>query len=237
VNRMICVLICHGKKIRYELEHKPVKNMNLRVRPDGRVHLSVGRRVTQKQAEQFVASKAEWILSAIEKYQADTVRILTVEYREGGTVFYLGKEYIFHIVSGKPSVFIQDHNIIIVTDDPSEEVVRRLFLRWYELQCSIVIREMVEQVFPLFSDEHIVFPTISLRYMKSRWGSCTIGKGKITLNKHLLKVPKECIELVVAHELTHLICPNHSRDFYRVLYRILPDAEERKNKLNRYLLV
>jgi len=47
----------------------------------------------------------------------------------------------------------------------------------------------------------------------------------------LLSLPIECTELVVAHELSHLICRGHSVDFYKVLSDVMPDHKQRKKLL------
>ena len=52
---------------------------------------------------------------------------------------------------------------------------------------------------------------VRIRQMKTRWGSCNPHKSYINLNLNLIQKPKECIEYVIFHELTHLIYPNHSK--------------------------
>ena len=59
-----------GKKIKYILERKPVKNINLRVRPDGSVKVSASPRVDASQIDDFVLSKAEFILKALERFKS-----------------------------------------------------------------------------------------------------------------------------------------------------------------------
>ena len=69
--------------------------------------------------------------------------------------------------------------------------------------------------------------------MKSRWGSCTVA-GKITLNLKLVQVPKPTIDYVIVHELCHLVEHSHGADFYRLLSRIMPDWERRREELNAF---
>ena len=70
-----------GKKIKYILERKQVKNINLRVRPDGSVKVSASPRVDESQIDDFVLSKAEFILKALERFKvmADAERQFQVE--------------------------------------------------------------------------------------------------------------------------------------------------------------
>lgn len=53
-------------QVTYTLTRKRIKNWNLRVR-EGQVLLSVPLRVTQEQADEFIRSRADWILRTLER--------------------------------------------------------------------------------------------------------------------------------------------------------------------------
>ncbi len=61
------VITDDGRKIVYDLQFKKVKNVNLRIKPDGTVNLSANRGVPQKIIDDFVLSKAKFIFDALEK--------------------------------------------------------------------------------------------------------------------------------------------------------------------------
>ena len=62
--------VCAGEKnIKYIFERKQVKNINLRVRPDGSVRVSAGPWVDASQIDDFVLSKAEFILEAMKRFE------------------------------------------------------------------------------------------------------------------------------------------------------------------------
>lgn len=63
--------MCAGEKnIKYILERKQVKNINLRVRPDGIIKVSASPRVDASQIDDFVLSKAEFILKALKRFES-----------------------------------------------------------------------------------------------------------------------------------------------------------------------
>lgn len=68
--------------------------------------------------------------------------------------------------------------------------------------------------------------------MQKRWGSHT-PSGRVLLNDALIAAPRDCIDYVVAHELCHVVEPNHSPGFLRILRRFMPDWERRKELLER----
>lgn len=43
------------------------------------------------------------------------------------------------------------------------------------------------------------------------------------------------IDYVITHELCHLKVPNHSREFYQLLSRVMPDWELRKDRLEKFM--
>ena len=66
---MIREIEINNTKIRYDLQYKKVKNINLRIKPDGSINVSANRRVPQKAIDEFVMSKAEFIIRALDKYK------------------------------------------------------------------------------------------------------------------------------------------------------------------------
>jgi predicted metal-dependent hydrolase len=52
--------------------------------------------------------------------------------------------------------------------------------------------------------------------MKTRWGSCTAGKG-INLNSWLVMLPEYLSDYVILHELVHTKIPDHSSRFWEEL--------------------
>lgn len=60
------------RKITYELTRKKVKNINLRIKPDGTVHVSASTAVTIAVIERFIRERSDFILGAIDKFNAKT---------------------------------------------------------------------------------------------------------------------------------------------------------------------
>lgn len=110
---------------------------------------------------------------------------------------------------------------------------QRIVTRFLDGQCKDVFSEVIEQTYPIFQKYGVAEPTLRIRDMDTRWGSCLSKKGVITLNKRLLEAPRNCIEYVVIHEFCHFIHPNHSKQFYNFLTMLMPDWRARKNTLDK----
>lgn len=77
-------------------------------------------------------------------------------------------------------------------------------------------------------------PTVRLRYMTSRWGSCMPFKETITMNTRLLLGPTEFAHYVMVHEFAHFIEANHSSRFYKVMSDVLPNWQQVKTEMQAY---
>lgn len=92
---------------------------------------------------------------------------------------------------------------------------------------------ILSENFPLFAAYKIPFPTLKVRKMNSRWGSCNVVKKIITLNSRLYFKEDYLIKYVVLHELSHLVYADHSKNFYAVLKSVMPDYKQAEKLLNK----
>jgi type I restriction enzyme M protein len=68
--------------------------------------------------------------------------------------------------------------------------------------------------------------------MKTKWGSCHPESRNIRLNSELAKKPRECLEYIVVHEMTHLLEPTHNARFRQLLDQFLPHWRSSLEALN-----
>lgn len=72
-----------------------------------------------------------------------------------------------------------------------------------------------------------------LRKVKTFWGSCNWRKRLITYNPELARAPRELVEYVVVHELTHLKAHDHGKRFYALMDERLPGWQMLRKQLNK----
>lgn len=89
-----------NRKITYELTRKKVKNINLRIKPDGTVHVSASTAVTIAVIERFIRGRSDFILGAIDKFNAkNDAKKLRFEDEE--ILSILGSEYMLFVYKGE----------------------------------------------------------------------------------------------------------------------------------------
>lgn len=224
-----------GKEIRYELERKEVKNLNLRVRPDGAVYVSANASVSVDAVDAFVTRRGGWILQQRRKFAESAVAASERRYVSGETFYILGRGLRLLVTKGASDRVESDgvHLRLEVKNPDDYALKERCVTRYLDTRCREVFGEILEEFYPLVQKYGAPRPVLRLRDMKSRWGSCLPEKGVITLNKRLIEAPRNCVEYVIIHELCHLVYPEHSARFYRFLSMFLPDWQNRKRVLDR----
>jgi predicted metal-dependent hydrolase len=66
------------------------------------------------------------------------------------------------------------------------------------------------------------YEQVRLKHNRSNWGSCSVA-GNLNLNVRLLLAPLEVLDYVIVHELAHLKQHDHSRAYWRLVERAMPD--------------
>ena len=186
--------------------------------------------------EEFLCSKAEYILKALDHY-ADIAKYAPKpkQYVDGETFRILGHDLRLKVVLGKRNIVESDGMYITLTvkDTNDHELKKKTMDKWIKNYCKEVLLTVCESIYPKFQKYGIDFPELRFRNMVSRWGSCQPKRKILTFNISLVEAPLSCIEYVVAHEFTHFLQPNHSKKFYAQLAMFMPDWRERKRLLEK----
>jgi len=217
-------------EIIYELTRKRVKNINLRIRRDGKVCASAGGHVPAESIDALIASKAAWIIKAQIQTRSRKQEAAPLP---GEHVFCLGERFAVIILKGKRNFAEEKNKVLFVTlrDPKNVESYGRVVARWLGERVKRELLVICREAYPAFAARGVAYPQIRFRKMISRWGSCMPERGVITLNLRLAQKPRGCAEYVVYHEFAHLLEPNHSKAFYTILTELLPDWKARRKCL------
>lgn len=222
-------------QVSVQVIRKKIKNVHLKVFRSLEVVLSVPSTVPNDWIDSFLENHVDWIDSQITKYKKSSGYNNLSSIRSGSSTQLLGKDVrIYKESSLTDRVELDEKKICIFLKDASnEERFQKLFDQWWRNTASDIFQSETEQLYQkIFKKYGLNQPKILVRKMKTLWGSCTPSKDKITLNEYLLKADIRCIQYVILHELTHLLYPNHSNEFYDFLTIHMPDWKERKKQLD-----
>ncbi len=227
--------------IRYQVRWVPTRRtLGIEVHPDQSVVVRAPVGCTEDVIAARVKKRASWISRQIADFQRYSPRTPQRQYVSGETHLYLGRQYRLKVVVGEPASVRMHRGRLIVTvpDRVGSDRVKAMLHRWYLDHARQVFRDVLDQCLARFKGhqrEGHRRPRLIVRAMQSRWGSLSQA-GSMTLNVNLVRAPRGCIEYVVTHELCHLSHRDHDVRFFRLLGRVMPDWEKRKQRLETALL-
>lgn len=73
------------------------------------------------------------------------------------------------------------------------------------------------------------FNKINIKNQKTRWGSCS-KKGNLNFNYKIALLPPHLADYIIVHELCHLKEFNHSKNFWKLISKTLPNYSEIKKE-------
>lgn len=221
-----CIVI-NGNEISYYLIKKKMKNVNIRIKPDGNIYLSCPIKMKKDVAEKFLIDKYNWIIkhqNRINEYSTEKEM-----FEENGKVYFLGKIYKLHIISSKSNDIKIDNESINIYIKEKYAENKNYIQKYYEKYLKEECYKTCEFLIKKYRKE---LPEIEIKKLKTRWGSCSPYQNKVTFNLSLIKTPIECIEYVVIHELSHFKEQNHSKKFYNIVESYISDWKLRRKLLN-----
>ena len=244
------------------ITRKKIKNMYLRVHPDGTVSVSAPKRLSDKAIREFVEFKADWIEAQLQKLeqrkkaeQAGTKQVAEPAYLTGELHYYWGCpcKLLVEETTGKCHVeFIENPHFGEATlpqacgqDIPDNSIFGILYMHAPANSTTEQRKHLLEEFYR--EKLKLMIPELLQKYtpvvgkapgewrvrnMKTRWGTCNTKEGRIWLSLHLAKKHPDCLEYVIVHELTHLHVPNHSKDFWARMDAYYPRWREVRRLLN-----
>lgn len=212
------ILNVDGLEIPVSVVRKRVKNLNLRVRADGTVTLSIPQHLPLARAQEFLERKGSWIAERVRR---------NIERRPSPD--FAGELPNRIPLWGKlvPRDSVQANSGQAASGRdaggqgaPGQTTIDQAALD--ELYRTEVLRALPDVVERMEARIGVHATRWSVRVMKTRWGSCTPKTGAIRINARLAAYPPECLEFVVAHELVHLLEPSHNARFHTLLDEFCP---------------
>ena len=216
----------------YNVQRKKVKNINLRINQNMDIYISAPFNLHKDYIEKFICSKEKWIKKVLEKLEEHKNKKKELVYGTGEIHRLLGKEYVLIVknaTSNTVNLHREKNEIILYTNYKNIEDRKKIMDIWYFQCAKRIFSDVMEKWLKILNEniEHL-----SIKPMKTRWGSCNYNKRYINLNTELIKRTPFEIEYVVLHELAHLKYPNHGKSFYNYMERYMPNYRTAEKMLN-----
>ncbi|WP_435104372.1 M48 family metallopeptidase [Arhodomonas sp. AD133] len=211
--------------VRYRVQRR--RSIALHLYPGPSIEVRLPRGCPNGVVRRFLDSRVDWVAKRLETLPP--LRRLEA----GAPQALLGSEYPLRPVrAARYDAVIRNGALWLFVPALDERRLERGLQRFYRQQAERVFAERLALWCDRLAGWGIGRPALRLRRMRRRWGSCST-RGEVTLNVHLIQHSIELIDLVVVHELCHLLEFNHSPRFYALMDAALPDWRKRDAVLNR----
>lgn len=187
----------------------------------------------------FVHEKAPWICKKLSEAQNNKDILSQREFDHGHQFLFLGKKY-------KVNVYHQDIKRSRITFDAlggwsvavpenlscedRRVLVKEKMLQWYRHQAKEILGGRIFHYSRLMGVEP---KKIAVRTQKRLWGCCDYNTQTVHLNWQIILSPQKVVDYVVAHELCHLMVPNHSKRFWKKVEKVMPDFKQYRQWLKK----
>lgn len=220
--------------INFSLKYSNRKTLAISVLPDLSVSVTapLGKDIAAIKTK--VRHRAAWILRQQEHFKKFLPSTPPRRFVSGETHYYLGKQYRLKVIQAEKEVVKLKGGLISVWARNRKDSgrIKELVNHWLLTHAKIRFQQSLAKCWEKFRKYKVARPELRVRRMVRRWGSFN-PRGVVYLNPELIKAPSHCIDYVVTHELCHLRYSDHSKSFYHLLSRVMPDWREHKARLER----
>lgn len=203
-----------------EVVYKNIKNSYIQIK-DNRVIVKVPIKATRKYINELVSSKKDWIEKNLQQQKNKSLNKNIIK--------VLGKAYTLQVIENKPrnKVYLKDNYIYFEVKENNNEVIQKLLDKFYK---EIAKDEVYAAMEYIKSITGLSPKEIRIKKLKSAWGICS-SKQYISINQNLMAYSRHAIEYVCLHEVCHLKHMNHSKEFWKMVEKYMPDYKTAKLEL------
>src|SRR5690554_817134 len=223
-----------GEVIAFERRPRQTNgNVLIKVHADCRVVVSAPEDTNNEAVLAAAKKRSRWIYEQLREFRKQLEHVTPRKYVSGESYYYLGRQYLLkvNVTPEQPQgVKLLRGKLEVSVREKDAGRVRNLLTDWYITRAKDVFAKRLDVLLEqtLWVESR---PPIHIRTMKTQWGSCS-PNGRLTINPHLIKAPRDCIDYVILHELCHIAEHNHSERFYRLMNQVMPKWETVKERLD-----
>lgn len=226
-----------GRRLPFRLRRTEVKRLRIVVDPEGQVTVTAPLHATDEAVAARVSRRGDWIQRQQERFACWRPRTPVRQYLSGETHLFLGDQLRLQIEPDLTQCVARqgDRLVVGLGGAKGRRLARELVQNWYTAQARAVLRGRWHAQRSIWARHGVQASRVIVRPLRNRWGSMTPA-GSLVLNSDLVQAAPPLIDYVIAHEMAHLLHPDHGRGWRSMLTRIMPDWEVRKGCLERELL-
>lgn len=215
---------------------KRTRHISISIKPFAGAKVTIPAGVDDEIAFRFVKEKQHWI----NKHLARMKELEAMQTKFDENSSYSTRHHKLHLKKAQRrgiSVRLSKGKINVVYPpviNPDSKVVQAAIRKGIERALRLEAKQYLpDKVNELAEKFGFKFNKLTLKNIKSRWGSCS-RKNNINLSIHLMRLPDHLIDYVILHELVHTVQHNHSAKFWKMLNDITGGSQVLDKEFKQY---
>lgn len=202
------------------------KNVKILISPAGELFVYAPKRLNIEKLKEIIDNREDWIKRKISyiKEELEKNQYL-LSYKD---ILLYGKSYSIEYSDNIKKIKI-DNDKYLFPNSKKDKFLTTI-KSWYKKLANQIIIPRLEQ---LAQSLNLSYTSAKIIDTKSKWGSCD-NKRTIKINYKVIMLPHNLIDFILIHELIHLIELNHSKQYFAILSKVLPDWKKRRVATKKY---
>lgn len=229
--RTECVLEVNGIKHPVKIHYEERRDCRVSIRKKT-INIRIPAFLSEEEKRRELTNLKQWAIDKLkenpEKFKSEAQK----EYKDGDILEVGGYEYVLKIIFKNKlgsSARIEGSTICLsISSNLSKEAqnkhISTLLSRCVAKKKIPELKNRIDKLNKNHFNQSL--RKIFFKHNKSNWGSCS-NAGNINISTRLLFAPDDVMEYVCVHELAHLIEPNHSKDFWKLVEKAMPTYKEK----------
>lgn len=202
--------------MKYTIKRSSRKTLAISI-VDGKVIVRAPYHVPMTLIESFVEEKKTWIESKLNSYRPVSFNMDQSSLRLFGEIYPLEFK-----VASKFNVKIDSSIVITHTKNMSEDKIIAKIEDYFKK----ILYKYIDDKVSYYADKlGIEKPPFKIRRYKRLHGRCN-NRGELAFNLYLYHDRLDFIDYVVLHECAHILEFNHSKAFYAIIEKHMPNYKE-----------
>lgn len=217
--------------IEFEVIFRSRKTLSIEIEAPRRITVISPEGKSEDEILETVKTKSKWIVQKLFEIREMEYRKRDKQYVNGESFIYMGRNYSLQIVLDEvasfPEAKLSRGKFFVTSYTKDQDTIKQALENWYRDKAKEKINERIRY----YQAQFDVKPKrVVIKDQEKRWGSCT-KDNQLLFNWKCIMAPSPVLDYIVVHEMCHMVHMNHSKEFWHLLKRVLPDYEQRKSWL------
>ncbi len=215
----------------YILKRSNRKSLGMTIEKNGDIIVRAPLKLDKSEIENFIFGKRVWIQQKLSKKEAVNRKKPTREFVNGQGFPYLGRSYRLKFIPTEEKgaanmplngLALKLRQGYFELPDRQKVAARKHFIAWYKQKTLEKLKERIPRYANRIGVHVVTYRTSDLG---NRWASHS-KNGAISFNWRAVMAPIWVFDYILVHEMGHMIENPHSKTFWRIVSRVMPEYKE-----------